>query len=109
MADESMSAIQFRTTLKGDLPHYFYIFRKLGQLVTEMKNVACSRLRTMLHLEILKGKDAVKTSKFLKYLGGTNACMKKLAVARNYIFGLIRRRYCPKRDILDYWGTIVFF
>ena len=28
------------------------------------------------------------------------------SVARNYIFGLIWRCYGPKRDILDYWGTI---
>ena len=30
-------------------------------------------------------------------------------VAINYIFGLIWRRYGPKRDILGYWGTIIFF
>ena len=29
-------------------------------------------------------------------------------VAKNYIFGLIWRRYGPKRNILDYWGTIIF-
>ena len=29
-------------------------------------------------------------------------------VAITYIFGLIWRRYGPKRDILDYWGTIIF-
>ena len=36
-----------------------------------MKNVACSRLGTMLHLEIQKGKEAIKTSNFQKDLGGT--------------------------------------
>ena len=46
-----------------------------------MKNVVCSRLGTMLHLEIRKGKEAVKTSKFRNFLGGTNACMKRLAIA----------------------------
>ena len=30
------------------------------------------------------------------------------SVARNYIFGLIWRCYGPKRDILDYWGTILY-
>ena len=59
-ADESMSAIRFRTTPKGDLPHYSYIFRKPDSLGTEMKNVACSRWGTMLHLEIQKGKEAMK-------------------------------------------------
>ena len=29
-------------------------------------------------------------------------------VARKYIFGIVWRRYGPKRDILDYWGTIIF-
>ena len=29
------------------------------------------------------------------------------SVARKYIFGLIWRRYGPKRDILDYWGEII--
>ena len=29
-------------------------------------------------------------------------------VARNYIFSLIWRCYGPKRDILDYWGTILY-
>ena len=55
-ADESMSAIQFCTTTKVYLPHYYYIFRNPYPLGTETKNVACSRLRTMLHLDIQKGK-----------------------------------------------------
>ena len=59
-ADESMSAIRFRTTPKGDLPHYSYIFRKPEPLWTGMKNVACSRLGEMLHLAIQKGKEAMK-------------------------------------------------
>ena len=31
------------------------------------------------------------------------------SVAKNYIFALIWRRYGPKRDILDYWGTFINF
>ena len=30
------------------------------------------------------------------------------SLSRNYIFSLIWRCYGPKRDILDYWGTIRF-
>ena len=30
------------------------------------------------------------------------------SVARNYIFSLIWRCYGPNRDILDYWGTILY-
>ena len=76
-----MSAIQFRTTPKVYLPHYSYIFRKSDSLGTDVKNVACSRLGTMLHLEIQKGEEAMKTSVFKKYLGGTDVCMKRLAMA----------------------------
>ena len=68
MADESTSDIQFCITPKGDLPQYSYIFRNPEILGTEMKNVACSRLRTMLHLDIQKGKEAMNTTKFQKFL-----------------------------------------
>ena len=58
-ADYSMSAIQFCTTPKGCLPHYSYIFRAPEPLGTEIKNVAWSRLGTMLHLDIQKGEEAM--------------------------------------------------
>ena len=80
-ADESMSAIRFRTTPKGDLTHYSYIFGEPEPSGTEMKNVACSRLGTMLHLEIQKGKEATKKSKSQSVLGGTATCMKRLAIS----------------------------
>ena len=76
-----MSAIRFRTTPKGDLPHYSYIFRKPDTLDTKMENMECSRLGTMLHLEIQKGKEAMKKSRFQSVLGGTVACMKRLAIS----------------------------
>ena len=46
-----------------------------------MNNVTCSRLGTLLHLEIQKGKDAMKTSEFKKYPLGTATCMKRLAIS----------------------------
>ena len=48
--DESMSSIRFCTTPKGNLPHYYYIFRNMKSLGTEINNVACSRLGAMLYL-----------------------------------------------------------
>ena len=45
-----------------------------------MKNMAGSMLGKMLHLVIQKGKEAMKTSKIQKYLGGTTACMKRLDI-----------------------------
>ena len=35
----------------------------------------------MLHIDIQKGKNATKTSNFQKDLGGTTACMKRIAIA----------------------------
>ena len=63
-----MSAIQFCTTPKGDLPHYSYIYREPYPLETEMENVTFSRLGVMLNLDIPKGKEAMKTFKFQKIL-----------------------------------------
>ena len=45
-----------------------------------MKNVACSRLGMMLHLDIQKREEATKTSRFEKNIGGTASCMKRLAI-----------------------------
>ena len=73
-----MSDIQFCTTPKGYLPHYSCIFSNSEPLGKETKNVACSRLGTMLHLEIQKRKEATKTSNFQKYIRGTAAGMKRL-------------------------------
>ena len=53
--------MQFFTTPKIDLTHYYYIFSKSEILGTEMKNVVYSRLGMMLHLEIQKGKEAMET------------------------------------------------
>ena len=76
-----MSAMWFHTTPKGNLPHYSYIFRKPEALGTDTKNVECSRLETMIQLEIQKGKEAMKKSEFQKYPGGTAVCMKRLPIA----------------------------
>ena len=46
-----------------------------------MKNVVCSKLGTMLHLDTKKGKEAMNTSQFQKYLEGTTEYMKRLAIA----------------------------
>ena len=45
-----------------------------------MKNVTCYRFGNMLHLDIQKGKEDMKTPVFQKYLRGTVACMKILAM-----------------------------
>ena len=55
-----MSAISFRTTPKGDISHKLFILRKLEKLGTELKNLECYELGTMLHLDIQNGKEATK-------------------------------------------------
>ena len=47
-----------------------------------MKNVVCLRLRTVLHLDIQKGKEAKKAPSFQKDLGATNAFIKRLAIVK---------------------------
>ena len=76
-----MSPMKFHTASKGYLPHYSYIFRKLDPLGTKMKTMACSRLGTMLHLEIQNGKEAMKKYSFQKYIRGNASFIKKLMIA----------------------------
>ena len=38
----------------------------------------------MLHLDIQKGKGAMNTSIFQKYIGGNEACMKRLMMATKF-------------------------
>ena len=46
-----------------------------------MKNVECSRLGTMLHIEIQKGKEDMETLEFQNISIGTSACMKIISIA----------------------------
>ena len=50
---------------------------------TEINNVACSRLGTMLYIDIQKGKEVMKTSNFQKDIGGTASCIKRLMMNKN--------------------------
>ena len=43
-----------------------------------MRHMECSRLGMILHLDIQKGKEAMKLSHFQKYIRSTAACMKRL-------------------------------
>ena len=56
VGDELMSAIQFRTTAKGNLPHLSYIFWKPEPLSTKFKTVACSVTGALLFIEVRWGK-----------------------------------------------------
>ena len=58
--DESMSAIIFWITEKGNLPHFYYIFRKPDPLGTEFKKVTCSVTGDLPLIEIQRGKEGMK-------------------------------------------------
>ena len=53
-----------------------------------MNNVVCSRLGTMLHLEIQKGKEAMNRLNFQKDLGRTAVRMKIPTMAKKGVFVL---------------------
>ena len=50
--DESMSAIRFWTTVKGDLPHLYYIFWKPEPLGMQFNTVECYITGEFIFIEI---------------------------------------------------------
>ena len=78
VGDESMSAIRFRTTAKGNLPHLSYIFRNPEPLSTKFKTVAYSVTGALLFIEVQGGKEGMKDSRYQKELGATAACTKRM-------------------------------
>ena len=62
MINDPMSAIRFQITPKGALLHYSCMFRNPDPLGMDINNVLCSRLGTMLYLDIKKGEETMKTS-----------------------------------------------
>ena len=78
VGDDSMVAIRFWTTLKGNLPHLSYIFRKPVTLGTEFKIVACYVNRALIFIEIQIGKEVVKNRKYHMELGSTETCTQMM-------------------------------
>ena len=78
VGDESMSAIRFRTTEKGNLPHLYYIFRKPEPLGAEFKTVAFSVTGALLFIEVQMGKEGMKHSKYQHDIGSTSDCTNKM-------------------------------
>ena len=78
MGDESMSAIRFRKTAKGNLLHVSYIFRKPEPLGAEFNAFACSITGVLLFIELQRGKEGTKDSRYHQELGATVACTKRM-------------------------------
>ena len=56
IGDESMSAIRFWTTTKGNLHHLYYIFLNMEPLGEEFKKVSCPFTVDLLFFEVRRGK-----------------------------------------------------
>ena len=80
-----MSAIRFRTTTKGNLPHLYYIFRNTEPTGTEFKTVACYVTGYFLFIEFQIVKEGMNNIKYQKDLGETAACTKRMTEARKGI------------------------
>ena len=78
VGDESMSAIRFQMTAKGDLPHLSCILRKPDPLGTDFRTVACSVTWALLLIELQRRKEGTKQSNYRKHIGLTAACTKMI-------------------------------
>ena len=83
-----MSEIWFHTTLKGNLPHLYYIFHKPGMIGPEFKTIACYLTIALILLEIQREKERIKSHRYHLELGATADCTKRLMY---YMKGLVHR------------------
>lgn len=73
--DETMTAWKPRSTKTGGLPHLSYVMRKLEPLGLEWKVTRCTVTGIIMHLEIMRGKEGMKSSKYQSEYGATTACI----------------------------------
>ena len=73
--DESMTAWKPRTSKTGGLPNISYIMRKPEPLGIEWKVTCCTVTGIILKLEIMRGKEGMKNSKYQSEYGATTACV----------------------------------
>ena len=85
VGDESMSAIIFLTTAKGNLLHLSYILCKPETLGTEFNKFACCVTGALLFIEFQIGTEGMKHSKYQKELGATVTCTKRIMEATKVI------------------------
>ena len=77
--DELMSAWRPRKTKTGGLPNLTYVRRKPEPLGSEFKVSSCTRSKVMLNLEIQRGAEGMRNSRYQRQLGATAACTVRLA------------------------------
>jgi hypothetical protein len=76
--DELMSAYQPQTLRTCNLPHLSSVLRKPEPLGSEFKCVADSVTNIMLHIELQKGKEAMKAEKYASSKKATCACVLRM-------------------------------
>ena len=77
--DKSMSAFRPQTLAKGNLLHLSHILRKLEDLGTEFKNLACAQIYVMLCIKLCRGKNNPNGKQLVnKYKKKTTACCMQL-------------------------------
>ena len=103
VGDDSMSAIRFRTTEKGKLPHLSYIFPKPEPLGKEFKTVACNITGELLFIEFQKGKEGTKHSKYHQELVSTVACNKRMIESKKGIVHKYRKGATNDCFLFDSW------
>ena len=69
VGDDSMIAIRFQTTVKGDLPHLSYILRKTKPLGVELNTIVCSVTGSLVFIEINIEKEVVNSINYHLELG----------------------------------------
>eukprot|EP00934_Nitzschia_sp_Nitz4_P004390 Nitzschia sp. Nitz4//scaffold475_size5561//3915//5458//NITZ4_009216-RA/size5561-snap-gene-0.2-mRNA-1//-1//CDS//3329552714//4380//frame0 len=80
--DESMSAYRPRTSPTGTLEFISFVARKPEPLGTEFKVMADSKTHIMLHLELQKGKNRMKTAEYANEVRlATAACVARIVGA----------------------------
>ena len=72
-----MSDIRFHIAPKCDLLEYYHIFSKQQPLGTDIKNVTCYSLETVLYLDIQKERKAMKKVEFKQHIKLTEVCIQK--------------------------------
>ena len=98
-----MSAICFRTTEKGNLPHLSYIFHKPYPLRTQFKTVACYVSGDLLFIELQRGKQGINHSKYQQGIGATASCIKITLEATRGIGQKYRKGETNECFIFDSW------
>ena len=96
--DESMCAWKPRTSALGGLPVITFVKRKPKPLGTEFKNVADPETGILLFLEVQRGKEGMRESKYFELFGATMSCTLRLVEGSSYSGQCIKERSDARRD-----------